>query len=463
MTARLLFFAGKGGVGKTSMACATAIHYADLGRKVLIVAIESASNLGDLFAQPIGSEITPIEGVRSLWAMAALSDSPCAAMTGAEPLTTQFDIVVFDGCVGSTAAPGVLKDAAQACFTFVLQPEASSIRETKRSIEELEALGIEEFSLIINGIIPFAETVNSFFRDRSTMQQVHLEGIYDDLPYPARKMFLLDSEISGIGGLRRVAGMLYGGDADYRVGTPIGLVPTGGPDAAAAGETRAAALARILPSNGPRTIFFAGKGGVGKTVLSSVTAAWLAKRGHRTLLLTADPQGYMSDVLGVDVTAEQSPYPGIPTLHVAHLAAFEKFIDYASTEEWDAVVFDTAPTGHTLRMQGSPEVIDMMGDPSKCTFAYVMYPERAPIMESARAMDDLRTLGIEPGLILADQVLPAEACSTPYAAARRRMQEKHLADLRKRFDLPVLLVPMLPTEVTGIDMLVSLGDLIYGL
>jgi arsenite-transporting ATPase len=66
---QFLFFSGKGGVGKTSMACTTAVFHADAGRRTLIVTTDPASNLSDVFAQPIGHAITPIAGVAGLFAM----------------------------------------------------------------------------------------------------------------------------------------------------------------------------------------------------------------------------------------------------------------------------------------------------------------------------------------------------------------------------------------------------------
>src|SRR5512136_1378296 len=63
------FFSGKGGVGKTTMACATAVHYADEGKKTLIVTTDPASNLADTFEQRIGSEVVPIKGVPNLYGM----------------------------------------------------------------------------------------------------------------------------------------------------------------------------------------------------------------------------------------------------------------------------------------------------------------------------------------------------------------------------------------------------------
>jgi len=73
---RFLFFTGKGGVGKTSIACATAIHLADQGRRVLLVSTDPASNVGQVFGVTIGNHITPITAVPRL---AALEIDPQAA------------------------------------------------------------------------------------------------------------------------------------------------------------------------------------------------------------------------------------------------------------------------------------------------------------------------------------------------------------------------------------------------
>ena len=63
------FFSGKGGVGKTTMAAASAVYLAHRGKKTLIITTDPASNLADVFKQPIGHKITPIEGVNNLFAM----------------------------------------------------------------------------------------------------------------------------------------------------------------------------------------------------------------------------------------------------------------------------------------------------------------------------------------------------------------------------------------------------------
>ncbi len=66
---RFVFFTGKGGVGKTSLACATAVHLAGAGRRVLLVSTDPASNVGQVFDQPIGNRVTPVVGVEGLDAL----------------------------------------------------------------------------------------------------------------------------------------------------------------------------------------------------------------------------------------------------------------------------------------------------------------------------------------------------------------------------------------------------------
>ena len=69
MTTEYIFFSGKGGVGKTTMACTHAVRLAEEGKKTLIVTTDPASNLADVFEQPIGHQVTPIQGLPNLWAM----------------------------------------------------------------------------------------------------------------------------------------------------------------------------------------------------------------------------------------------------------------------------------------------------------------------------------------------------------------------------------------------------------
>jgi arsenite/tail-anchored protein-transporting ATPase len=613
MNPQFIFFSGKGGVGKTSMACATAVRQADAGKRTLIITTDPASNLADVFEQPIGHHITPLEGISNLWAMEIDPDQataeykeralaplravfppsmvevideqmsgPCTAEVAAFDRFTdflvldnetdrpvQFDVVVFDTaptghtirllelpaewaqtisaaeqgsgqtCIGPAAAIqsakmkyeralAILRDEGQTRFTFVLHPEAIAIHETRRAIGELGKLDIHTHELIINGVIPPQATANPLFAARARMQADYLAQIERELPYPARRIFLLDGEIKGIPRLRYVAGLLAGEKSTF--------VRVNGHHPAAPVDFRLANpaefLPRIVPNSHRRTLFFAGKGGVGKTVASCATAVWLARQGHKTLLLTTDPAAHLGDVLGEPVGDEPAPLAGLPNLWAVkidpkatadvykkrilddarqrgrpeaaikvmaeeldspcteEIAAFDRFIEFASDGPWEVVVFDTAPTGHTLRMLELPldwskqldvkvfasvdtvvaddvakqrfaDVIDMMRSPERSTFAFVMYPESTPIIEAYRASQELATLGIPTGLAVANFVIPAEQDDTPFTQSRRAMQARYLGEIQERFDTPVLTIPLLPKEVQGLEMLAELSEQMY--
>jgi arsenite-transporting ATPase len=360
-------------------------------------------------------------------------------------------------------ALGTMRDAAQTTFIFVLHPEAIAIKETKRAVAELNKLNIQTHQLIVNGIIPLEEKTNPLFAARAEMQAHYLEQIENELPLPAKRMVLLPGEIKGLARLREVGRFFFDhlqADGDYSTdprATPF------------TGSALAEVIAHILPNGHRRTLFFAGKGGVGKTVASCLTAVWLARQGYQTLLLTTDPAAHLGDVLGEPVGDIAAPVSGQPNLWAAkidpktaaevykarilddarqrgrpaeaiqvmaeeldspcteEMAAFDRFIDYASQPDWQVVVFDTAPTGHTLRLIELPmdwsqqidvkvfasvdttaaddvakrrfaQVIEMMRDPAQSTFAFVMYPESTPLLEAYRAAQELRTVGIKPGL-----------------------------------------------------------------
>jgi arsenite-transporting ATPase len=608
---RFAFFSGKGGVGKTSMAAITAVRSAEQGKRTLIVTTDPASNLADVFEQPIGHRITAIDGVPGLFAMEIDPDrateeyidhamapiraafpeqmvkvmeeqmsGPCTSEVAAFDRFTDFlepsagdgrafDRVVFDTaptghtirllelpaewsqtidaasegsgqtCIGPAAAIQdakakyeralrSLRDPSLSTFFFVLQPEEIAIHETRRAIDELERLDIRSHHLIVNGIIPPDALAEPLFADRAELQARYLRRTEAELPYPSQRMMLLAGEIKGVERLRVVARIFFDGQAPA---APPDVLPTGGDGEA---SDLADVRTRLVPNGSRRTIFFAGKGGVGKTVASCVTAVWLARRGYRTLLLTTDPAAHLGDVLGAPVGDEAAPVEGVPSLWAAkidpkatadaykariltdarergrpepaiavmaeelespcteEIAAFDRFIEHASQGDWDVVVFDTAPTGHTLRLLELPmewskqldvkvfasvdttaaddvakqhfgEVIDMMRDPERSTFAYVMYPESTPIVEAHRMVEELRTLGIEPGLVVANLVIPADHASAAFVRARRTMQERYLSEMRERFPVPLLEIPLLPYEVKGLNLLGELGEEMLGL
>lgn len=288
----------------------------------------------------------------------------------------------------------------------------------------------------------------------------------------------------------------------------------------------------ILPRNKkPKLIFFAGKGGVGKTSMSCVTAAYLADKGFKTLLLTTDPASHIGDVFEQVIDEKIQELKGIDNLHALkidpkkaakeyknkimsdakknnyspemlmaleeeldspcteEMAAFDRFTDYADNEEFDAIIFDTAPTGHTLRLLELPlswnkqielksamntvnegdlkaqerfkRVISKMRDKEQTTFAFVVYPENTPIQEAYRAVAELKGAEIYTQLIIANQVLPVEYCTTEYFKKRREMQDKHLTVIKEKFDCEILEMPLFAEEIKGLAIIREAASELY--
>jgi arsenite-transporting ATPase len=600
---RYLFFSGKGGVGKTTMACATAVHYAEQGLKTLIITTDPASNLADVFETEIGHKITPL-GVPNLWGMEIDPDistqeyrerilAPMRAVMPVDvikvleeqfnsPCTTEiasfdrfvdfmvaeeegkgetYDVVIFDTaptghtirllklpvdwskhieesakgsgatCIGPVAsileskekydqATRLLGDADRTTFTFVLQAEDTPIYETQRSSEELKSIGVNRIDLIVNGLLPEEVCAHPFFRGRYDMQQRYMRRIEKLFAYPMKLMLQRDGEIKGIPTLRLVAADLFrtnGAPPAYSVDIPerTGVQSRNG-------ITPVPLMDLIRPKGRSRTIFFTGKGGVGKTAVSCAAAYALAREGNKTLLLTTDPAAHIGEVLGQNVDETVRPIDGVPHLWAAtidqetatvaykqriladarekysedmlkavaeelespcteEMAAFDKFMQYLELEGYDALVIDTAPTGHTLRLLQLPfdysdqvglmvsttqsssaaksesqarlsRIVDRLKDPARSTFAFVMYPESTPVIEAYRAMCDLKEAGIATQFVVANQVLLPQYCTNQYFERRRAMQERYLEEIEERFHLPIVLLPLLETEVRGLEM-----------
>jgi arsenite-transporting ATPase len=614
MKTKFYFFSGKGGVGKTTMAAASAVYFASQDKKTLIITTDPASNLADVFEQKIGHKITPINGTANLFAMELDPDiataeykertlsplrglipiesfkvleeqlnSPCTAEMAAFDRFTDFlqepeyDIVIFDTaptghtlrllelpmewsgviekaakeegggqtCIGPAAALAeskakfdraiaAMRNVSQTTFVFVLRPEVTPIYEAERSIAELLKLKITSQELIINGIYPRGACDNPFMLARFAKQQNFLEIIKSKFPVPITLMELEPNEIKGKDLLLHIGKKLYEHTlklSDYQPAKidmdERKLATDNFP------KINEKIKQLLIPQNGKRrTIFFAGKGGVGKTSVAAATGLWIAEQGYKTLLLTTDPASHLSQTFEQDIADKPTLISGEKKLWASRIdtekatneykekilaearkkydeqrvmaiaeeldspcteemATFEKFIDFATRKDFEVIIFDTAPTGHTLRLLELPvdwskqieiktftstgeteidkiiksrfkEVIDMMQDINQTTFSFVMYPESTPIEEAARAMEELLTIGVPTSLVVANFILPDSIITNDFLKQRKAMEKKYLEEMDRRFTAPIIQLPLLVDDLIGKDKLKIASYTIYG-
>ena len=287
-----------------------------------------------------------------------------------------------------------------------------------------------------------------------------------------------------------------------------------------------------LLGEGARRLFFAGKGGVGKTTLAVAAAVSSASSGRRTLLVTTDPAAHIGSVLECPVGDEPGPVPGVDGLWAARIdprhetdrykeqvlaeargryapetvermaeeldspcteeiAVFRRFLTYLLTDDYLVVVFDTAPTGHTLRLlelplsyseqlavkaHGSAEsaevdrqeaarfqqALALLRDPSQTVFSFVVYPEATPLAEAERAAGDLGAIGLQTGLVVVNQLLPEQVCVHPLFRKRFEMQQRYLREIPSRFpDAEVRTAPLQEREVIGLDAVRRLAAVVF--
>jgi arsenite-transporting ATPase len=291
-----------------------------------------------------------------------------------------------------------------------------------------------------------------------------------------------------------------------------------------------------LIQNPTRILFFTGKGGVGKTSSACATAIGLADAGKRVLLVSTDPASNLDEVLDVKLSATPTPVPRVPGLsalnidpeQAAHdyrervvgpyrgvlpavavasmeeqlsgactveIAAFDEFSKLlgstTATAAFDHVIFDTAPTGHTLRLLELPAAwtsfIDAnvggtsclgplsglnaqkelyaasnsaLRDPAQTTLVLVARPEPSSLTEAERTRAELAQLGVANVRLILNGVFQARDASDATAVAMeargRRSVEALPAGLR---GLGRVDVPLLPFGLVGIDALRQMGTL----
>jgi len=608
-----VFFSGKGGVGKSTVSCATATWLADNDYETLLVTTDPAPNLSDIFEQDIGHEVTTIDDIDNLSAIEIDPDTaaeeyrqetiePMRQLLDDEQIETveeqlnspcveeiaafdnfvdfmdspEYDVVVFDTaptghtirlmelpsdwnaelekggstCIGPAAsmedkkaqyerAIDTLQNEQRTTFAFVGKPEDSSLEEIERSASDLGELGIESQFLVINGYLPESVCEDPFFEGKREDEQAVIERAQTEFDADAMATYPLQpGEIAGLELLSDVGGVIYDGNeptVDVGAATDVDSGHSVDIDTLADPESVAD---QLQPGDGTRYLFFTGKGGVGKSTVAATSATKLAEAGYETLVVTTDPAAHLEDIFGEAVGHEPTSVSQ-PNLDAARIdqekaleeyrtqvldhvhemyedkddteldveaaianveeelespcaeemAALEKFVSYFQKDGYDIVVFDTAPTGHTLRLLELPsdwkgfmdlgsltkgaapakgdqydEVIETMQDPDRSSFAFVMYPEFTPMMEAYRAAEDLKDqVGIETAFVVANYLLPEEYGDNAFFANRRAQQEKYLGEIKDNFETPMMLAPLRRDEPVGLDELRAFGDEITGL
>lgn len=299
-------------------------------------------------------------------------------------------------------------------------------------------------------------------------------------------------------------------------------------------------------------VFFGGKGGVGKTTLAAAYALRSAESGVRTLLVSTDPAHSTGDILGMPLgDAPTEVVPGLWALEIDPEAEAERYIadvrqrirDVASPRilgevekeielarsspgaeeaalldrfaelmglagtEYDRVVFDTAPTGHTVRLLSLPELLGrwidglvsrrrkvrslgrmwrnvagaaasesvregdpvlaalekrqarfrearaIVTDPARTAFAFVVTPEKLPILETEKAVRALRRSEIPVTAVIVNRVLPGGE-EDGFLVRRRERQAAYLREIDERFGgLPRPRIPLFERDVEGLEAL----------
>jgi len=282
-------------------------------------------------------------------------------------------------------------------------------------------------------------------------------------------------------------------------------------------------------------VMFGGKGGVGKTTCASSSAIWAAEHGRNTLIISTDPAHSLGDSLGITLPpGEPTPVPEINNLTAleinpkANIAEFQgltnvnpmegigmpgmmegmplmddlqeltsmnppgidealallKVLEFIETEhDYDLIIFDTAPTGHTLRFLSLPETLsgwigkllkmrvrfgklfgaikrmfsseekqedkslevlerlndsilrarDDLTNPIKNSFVIVMIPEEMAITETGRLLNELVKFDIPNFNIIVNQLYQDPEILCDFCKARRNMQQRNLKKIREIF------------------------------
>ncbi len=296
-----------------------------------------------------------------------------------------------------------------------------------------------------------------------------------------------------------------------------------------------------------RLLLFGGKGGVGKTTTSTSTAVGLADSGLKVLLVSSDPAHSTSDSLGVQLGPEPTEVAGVdglwgleldpearisdhipklteslgpmlggedPNLNASEMVlpgldeamAFDELLKHLENPDWDVIVFDTAPTGHTLRFLALPEIIEKWADkiirmhrltggiralmfgakegekirselekfrrrvlhvrrilcnPEVTSFTLVTIPEKMGVNETVRAYQSLEEFDLPVTGCVINRMTPD--LDNEFIQTRRKNERENVEHLAMKLpDIHLHEVNLKDSDIHGIGLLRTISDELHG-
>lgn len=454
----------------------------------------------------------------------------------------------------------VFGDEKKCTFVCVCIPEFLSVFETERLVQEVGKFGITVSNIVVNQLIRSGDITDTkkaedLYKARMAMQTNYMEQIVElyGEDFHITAMPLLAGEVRGKQALQTYAELITVEKKAYTEGME-GMNDIGEYEGS---------LRNVIDDPNVRWVFVGGKGGVGKTTTSSALGVSLERKGKKVLLVSTDPAHNLSDAFGQKISSGSDPTkieaydklyalevdateaaedfmtklaeasegisegPGLSSLFpldtvrkmmssvpgVDEAVSFSQIAKLARTMEFDVIVFDTAPTGHTLRLLGFPKVADKAlskfdeirqrmtpmismitsGDPSmqeqvrqmeeqldsakkgleevksilndqeKTTFVCVAIAEFLSVYETERLVQELCAMNVNVRNILVNQLMePKQKDVVSILRKRSSMQKKYLdqiEELYPREDFHVTYLPLLPKEVRGVEALREYADL----
>ncbi|EPX73967.1 GET complex ATPase subunit Get3 [Schizosaccharomyces octosporus yFS286] len=308
-------------------------------------------------------------------------------------------------------------------------------------------------------------------------------------------------------------------------------------------------LQNLLDQKTLKWVFVGGKGGVGKTTTSCSLAIQMSKVRSSVLLISTDPAHNLSDAFGTKFGKDAKKVPGFENLSAMEIdpnqsiqemteqadqqnpnnpmsgmmqdlaftipgideaLAFAEILKQVKSMEFDCVIFDTAPTGHTLRFLNFPTVLEkalgklgglssrfgpminqmsgLMGvnanqedifgklegmrenisqvnqqfkNAELTTFVCVCISEFLSLYETERMIQELVGYEIDVNNIVVNQLLLDPHTTCPQCLARRKMQQKYLDQIEDLYeDFHIVKVPQIPAEVRGPEALKSFSEML---